>query len=66
MSMAKINVSQLYTYTLEEDLKNATGLFVDKTGDTFHTATTSETADGLMMKVRYNLRTTMRIGLRAW
>jgi hypothetical protein len=31
----------------QEDLENATGLLVDKTGDTFHTATTSETANGL-------------------
>ena len=32
---------------LEEDLENTTGLFVDKTGDTLYTATTSETTDSL-------------------
>jgi hypothetical protein len=32
---------------LQEDLENATGLLVDKTRDTFHTATTSETANSL-------------------
>jgi len=31
---------------LEEDLEDSTGLFVDETGDTLDTATTSETADG--------------------
>ena len=30
---------------LEEDLENTTSLLVDKTGDTFHTATTGETTD---------------------
>ena len=34
------------TNVLEEDLENTTGLFVDETRDTLHTATTSETADG--------------------
>ena len=34
------------TDILEEDLEDTTGLIVDKTGDTLHTATTSETADG--------------------
>ena len=32
---------------LEEDLKNTTGLLVDKARDTFHTATTGETANSL-------------------
>ncbi len=32
---------------LEEDLENTTGLLVDKTRDTFHTATTGETANSL-------------------
>ena len=31
---------------LEEDLENTSGLFVDETGDTLDTATTSETTDG--------------------
>jgi hypothetical protein len=31
---------------LEEDLEHTTGLLVDETGDTFDTATTSETTDG--------------------
>ena len=31
---------------LKEDLEDTTGLFVDETGDTLDTATTSETADG--------------------
>ena len=30
---------------LEENLKNTTSLFIDKTGDTLYTATTSETTD---------------------
>ena len=34
------------TYVLEEDLENTTGLFVNETRNTFHTATASETADG--------------------
>jgi len=34
------------TNILEEDLKNTTSLLVDETRDTFHTTTTSETADG--------------------
>ena len=33
------------THRFEEDLEDATGLFVDETRDTFDTATTSETAD---------------------
>jgi hypothetical protein len=32
---------------LQEDLENATSLLVDQTGNTFHTATTSETANSL-------------------
>ena len=32
---------------LQENLENATGLLVDKTRDTFHTATASETANSL-------------------
>jgi hypothetical protein len=32
---------------LQEDLENTTGLLVDKTRDTFHTATTSKTANSL-------------------
>jgi hypothetical protein len=32
---------------LQEDLENATGLLVDKTGNTFHATTTSETANSL-------------------
>ena len=31
---------------LKEDLKDTTSLFVDETGDTLDTATTSETTDG--------------------
>lgn len=34
---------------LEEDLENTAGLLVDKTRDTFHTATTGETANSLHM-----------------
>ena len=30
---------------LQEDLEHTTGLFVDETGDTLHTTTTSETTD---------------------
>ena len=30
---------------LEEDLEDTTGLFVDETGDTLHTTTTSETTN---------------------
>jgi hypothetical protein len=30
---------------LEEDLENTTSLLVDKTGDTFYTATTGETTN---------------------
>jgi len=33
------------TNILEEDLKNTTSLLVDETRNTFHTTTTSETAD---------------------
>jgi hypothetical protein len=33
------------THILEEDFKDTTGLFVDETGDTLHTSTTSETTD---------------------
>lgn len=32
---------------LEEDLENTAGLLVDKARDTFHTATTGETANSL-------------------
>jgi hypothetical protein len=32
---------------LQENLENTTGLLIDKTGDTFHTSTTSETANSL-------------------
>jgi hypothetical protein len=32
---------------LEEDLENTAGFLVDKTRDTFHTATTGETANSL-------------------
>jgi len=32
---------------LQENLENATGLLIDETRDTFHTATTSETANSL-------------------
>jgi hypothetical protein len=35
---------------LEEDLENTTGLLVDKTRDTFHTATTGETANSLHIR----------------
>jgi hypothetical protein len=31
---------------LEEDLKNTTGLFVDKTWDTFNTTSSCKTSDG--------------------
>ena len=34
------------THIFEEDLENTTSLFVDETGDTFHTTTTSEAANG--------------------
>ena len=32
---------------LQEDLEDAAGLLIDKTGDTLHTATTSETTNSL-------------------
>ena len=32
---------------LQENLENAAGLLIDKTRDTFHTATASETANSL-------------------
>ena len=32
---------------LQEDFEDTAGLLVDKTRDTLHTATTSETTDGL-------------------
>jgi hypothetical protein len=32
---------------LQKDLENTTGLLVDETRDTFHTAATSETANSL-------------------
>jgi hypothetical protein len=32
---------------LKENLENTAGLLIDKTGDTFHTTTTSETANSL-------------------
>ena len=35
------------THILEEDLENTTGLLVDETRDTLHTATASETTDSL-------------------
>ena len=31
---------------LKEDLEDTTGLFIDETGDTFDTSTTSQTTDG--------------------
>jgi hypothetical protein len=34
------------THIFEEDLENTTGLFVNETGDTLHTTTASETANG--------------------
>ena len=34
------------TDVLQEDLENTTGLFVDETRNTFHTASTGETTDG--------------------
>ena len=34
------------THVLEEDLEDTTGLLVDETRDTLHTATAGETADG--------------------
>ena len=34
------------THIFEEDLENTTGLFVDETGDTLHTTTASEAANG--------------------
>jgi hypothetical protein len=34
------------TYVFEENLKDTTGLFVDETRDTLHTATTGEAANG--------------------
>jgi len=43
---------------LQENLENATGLFIDETRDTFHTATTSETANSLW---RGNIRDRRRI-----
>jgi hypothetical protein len=33
------------THVLKENLKDATGLFIDETGDTFNTTTTGETTD---------------------
>ena len=37
------------THVLEEDLEDTTGLFIDETGDTLHTTTTSETTDSLWL-----------------
>jgi hypothetical protein len=34
------------THVLEEDLENTAGLLIDEAGDTLHTATAGETADG--------------------
>jgi hypothetical protein len=34
------------THILKENLKNTTGLFVNEAGDTLHTTTASETANG--------------------
>lgn len=36
-------------HVLEEDLEDTTGLFIDETGDTLHTTTTSETTDSLWL-----------------
>jgi hypothetical protein len=33
------------THVLKEDLKNTTGLFIDKTRDTLHTTSTSKTTN---------------------
>jgi hypothetical protein len=33
------------THVFEEDLENTTSLFIDETGDTLHTTSTSETTD---------------------
>jgi len=44
---------------LQENLEDATGLLVDKTRDTFHTATTSETANSLWRGYFRNGRTIM-------
>jgi hypothetical protein len=33
-------------HVLEENLEHTTGLFVDKTGDTLDTSTTSQSSDG--------------------
>jgi hypothetical protein len=49
---------------LQEDLENATGLLVDKTRDTFHTATASETANSLWSNYFRNRRTTTWQDLR--
>ena len=37
---------QAGTHVLEEDLEDTTGLLVDEAGDTLHTSTTGEAADG--------------------
>ena len=39
--------SQHCTHRFEEKLEDATRLFVDQTGDTLHTTTTSEATNGL-------------------
>jgi hypothetical protein len=42
----KFNKGDRSTHIFEEDLENTTGLFVDETGDTLHTTTASEAANG--------------------
>ena len=41
----QIGDSKSDAYTLEEELENTTGLFVDETRDTLYTTTTCETTD---------------------
>ena len=42
----KVGLVADVTHVLEEDFQDTTGLFVDETGDTLHTSTTSKAADG--------------------
>ena len=54
-------------HVLKEDLEDTTGLLVDETGDTLHTTTTGETADGglgnTLNVVAKNLAVTLRAAL---
>lgn len=52
---------QLCTYTLKEELENATRLLVDKTRDTLHTPTAGKTADSLDIINQFRLSVMTRM-----